>query len=98
MVVNQPEARQSSAGSFAPRARRRLWVVVAMLSATITLTDQMWVGRMSIYASDLEDRRALVHQAVLANQLPQGAASWNSFGANGFNIRLLTVWAAEGLR
>jgi hypothetical protein len=77
--------------------RRALWLVAAGLSCSVTLTNQMWVGRMSIYASDQELKRERLHYAFLNNRLPDGVESWSSIGANGMNIRLLTVWTAEGL-
>ena len=40
------------------RAQRRvLWLVAAGISCTMTLTNQMWVGRMSIYGTGQESRR-----------------------------------------
>jgi hypothetical protein len=77
--------------------RRSLWIVTLLLSSTITLTNQVWVGRMSIYSAAQETRREQMHEAILANT-PPGGGTWDAVGANGFNIRLLTVWAAEGLR
>ena len=77
--------------------RRALWLVAAGISCTMTLTNQMWVGRMSIYGTGQESRRERLHYAFLNNRLPNRVESWSSIGANGMNIRLLTVWTAEGL-
>jgi hypothetical protein len=81
------------------RARKvPLWFLAAALSCSVTLTNQMWVGRMSIYASDQDVKRERLHYAFLNNRRPDGVQSWSSIGANGMNIRLLTVWMAEGVR
>jgi hypothetical protein len=77
--------------------RWALWLVAAGISGSVTLTNQMWVGRMSIYATGQEIKRERLHYAFLYNRRPEGVESWDIIGANGMNIRLLTVWAAEGL-
>jgi hypothetical protein len=53
---------------------------------------------MSIYASSEQDKRQRMHAAVLHNTLPDGVGTWESLGANGSNVRVLTVWAAEAVR
>jgi hypothetical protein len=77
--------------------RWALWLVAAGISGSVTLTNQMWVGRLSIYGTDQEMKRERLHYAFLNNRRPDGVQSWSSIGANGMNIRLLTVWTAEGL-
>ncbi len=78
--------------------RWSLWLVAAGISGSITLTSQIWVGRMSIYGNDHDGKRERLHYALLNNRLPEGVQSWSSLGANGMNVRLLTVWTTEGLR
>ena len=100
MTVPAPSYQESSIDAVSRQRtqRRALWLLAAALSCSVTLTNQMWVGRMSIYASDEEVKRERLHQIILSNRLPDGVESWSSIGANGLNIRLLTVWTAEGLR
>lgn len=76
---------------------RSVWILVIALSLSITLTQQKWVGGMSIYHPDLRADREMLHDAVLRNRLPDSVSTWREAGANGLNIRLLTVWAAEAL-
>ena len=63
----------------------------------MTLIGQKWVGGATLYAEELWAHREMMHGAILHNQLPDSARTWTSLGANGLNVRLLTVWAAEGL-
>jgi hypothetical protein len=63
----------------------------------ITLTQQKWVGGMSLYEPELWPVREMMHETILHNRLPDSVSTWTSIGANGLNIRLLTVWVAEGL-
>lgn len=64
----------------------------------MTLSNQMWVGRVTIYRDDRESARQRVHEAIIKNQLPPGAESWSALGANRSNIRLAVVWTAELLQ
>ena len=63
----------------------------------MTLIGQKWVGGATLYAEELWAHREMMHGAILHNQLPDSARTWTTLGANGLNVRLLTVWAAEGL-
>jgi hypothetical protein len=73
------------------------WLLAIALSGSITLTEQKWVGGMSIYAPERLAVREMMHEAILHNRLPDSVSTWESVGANGLNIRLLTVWTAEAL-
>ncbi len=68
-----------------------------VVSLSMTLIGQKWVAGSSLYAPELWESREALHNAILHNQLPDSASTWVSKGANGLNVRLLTVWAAEGL-
>lgn len=63
----------------------------------MTLIDQKWVGGNTLYAPERWDSREAMHNAILHNRLPDSASTWAAIGANGLNVRILTVWAAEGL-
>jgi len=63
----------------------------------MTLIGQKWVGGATLYEPELWPDREEMHDAILHNTLPDSAPTWNSIGANGLNVRLLTVWAAEGI-
>ena len=68
-----------------------------VVSLSMTLIGQKWVGGATLYDPELWTDRETMHDAILNNTLPDSANSWNSIGANGLNVRLLTVWAAEGI-
>ncbi len=81
----------------APRARHP-WVrnaVIALWLGTLTLTMQFWVGEKTIYAPGLVHKRELSHQMLLENRPPPGG--WRSIGANGTNIRVVSVFSVEAL-
>jgi hypothetical protein len=81
-----------------PMPKRAAWWALAfVLSCTLTVTNQVWVGGYTIYAGEWAPERARLHQAILSNRLPDGFTSWTSIGANGSNVRVLVVWAAEGI-
>jgi len=67
------------------------------LSFSITLINQVWVGGLTIYSPNKAPQREQLHQIILSNRLPDGVQSWTTLGANGLNVRVLTVWTAEGL-
>ncbi len=84
------------ATSTAPHARG-LWVrrgLLFLFIATITLISQLWVGASTVYSEQYEQRRLDSHQVTLDNKLPAGT-TWRSRGANGTNIRVVSVFAAE---
>lgn len=71
------------------------WLIVIALSGAVTLTHQLWIGQLTIYAGQRTAARARLHQAILTNTLPPDVASWTELGANGSNLRLIPVWSAE---
>ena len=79
------------------RVRRNGWLLALMFSVSITLIGQKWVGDLTLYETSLQPVRELMHASILHNQLPDSVTTWRALGANGLNIRLLTVWSAEGL-
>ena len=88
----------AKASDLTPQRRRLvIWLLVFGISWSVTLTNQMWVGRSTIYSDSKVDARERLHGIVFANRLPDGVPSWSSIGANGMNVRVLTVWVAEGL-
>ena len=66
------------------------------LCLLITITVQHYMGDRTIYALELVPARMEAHEMILRNELV-GAESWNARGANGTNVRVATVWAAEQL-
>lgn len=74
------------------------WLLAAAFSIVMTLTNQMWVGGMTIYREDRESARQRLHEAIINNRLPPGVESWRALGANRSNIRLAVVWTAELLQ
>ncbi|HEX6315119.1 MAG TPA: hypothetical protein VFZ73_09685 [Gemmatimonadaceae bacterium] len=83
---------------FLPRSTRRAgWFVAVLLAGSITLTQQKWVGGVTLYAPEHQARRDVIHQSILTNELPDSVRNWSSLGANGLSARLLVVMAAEGI-
>ncbi len=74
-----------------------LHVFVFALAAVLTLTNQAWVGGLTIYDASMREKREQAHQVLLENRLPAGE-TWSGRGANRTNIRVVTVWVAEKLR
>ncbi len=73
--------------------RLAAWVV---LCAVLTAILQSWVGDYTLYGQLADSKRGL-HRAILTNQLPEGV-TWETVGGNGTNLRVFTVYLAEGLR
>jgi hypothetical protein len=71
------------------------FMLVVAVAFIITITNQGWIATKTIYAPDVLESRAATHEAILHNKLPEGAESWGSVGANGINIRILTIWVVE---
>ena len=94
--VPHPFASGQSPSESPPR-RGAWWALALLLSCSLTLTNQVWVGRYTIYADEWAPDRARLHQAILSNSLPDGFTSWTNIGANGSNVRVLVVWAAEAI-
>src|SRR5688572_3378853 len=57
---------------------------------------QSWVGRATIYRPELVPRIENAHEAILHNRVPDGA-SWSKHGLNSTNIRVGSVFLAEGI-
>jgi hypothetical protein len=71
--------------------------LIIVLVGSITLGLQSSVGDATIYAKALEEKRAAMHDGILANVAP-GGRSWGELGATGLNIRIGTIYLAEELR
>ncbi|MBM3523749.1 MAG: hypothetical protein FJX57_12385 [Alphaproteobacteria bacterium] len=72
------------------RGGSALLIVVALFVAVI---NTVYVGNNTIYASGLAEKRRKAHHAILTNTPPKGG--WDAQGANGVNIRVGVVYAAE---
>jgi hypothetical protein len=70
--------------------------VLATLVAVLTLTLQSWVGGVTIYRPELADKRLTLHEAILHNRPP--GQSWVDGGAARTNVRVFTVFMAEGIK
>jgi hypothetical protein len=69
-----------------------LWLFLSM-----TIALQTWVGDRTIYAAELEQRRADLHQAILDNR-PPGGGTWAAIGAQSIQKRVAVVYLAENIR
>lgn len=69
-------------------------ILLFVLSAILTLILQEWVGRSTIYSEKVVDKRLLLHNIILKNQLPEGK-TLKDYGATGCNIRVFTVYLCE---
>jgi hypothetical protein len=85
----------ASEHSVIPMHARRA-VLLVILSSTITLTLQGWVGTATIYSPQNAARRLAAHEILLHNRLPEGR-TWTSIGSNSANVRIATVYLAEGV-
>jgi hypothetical protein len=72
-------------------------LMLIALIGSITIGLQWWVGDATIYSKELEGKRELMHSAILTNVAPQNG-SWADIGAASLNIRIGTIYLAEGLR
>jgi len=70
-------------------------VLGLVASAIATQILQTGVGNTVLYAHSTVMKQYL-HQAIVTNQLPAGF-TWESFGAQGCNVRILVVFLAEAL-
>jgi len=70
-------------------------LALLLFSAFLTIGMQKWIGDVSIYSPELEQKRETMHQAILHNTIPEGYTSWNSVGAGGTNIRIGVVYLAD---
>jgi hypothetical protein len=69
--------------------------VLLVLAAAFTLLLQGWIGPSTIYAPELAERRASLHEAILTNTPPE--RGWAAVGAASLNIRVGVVYLAEAL-
>ncbi len=76
------------------RALRR--VLFIGLAGAATLTLQQWVGDATIYLPENRAKAEVLHRAIIENHPPAGL-TWDSLGANGTNIRIVSVFIAEGV-
>lgn len=70
--------------------------MVVLVAGVATLILQGYVGDKTIYAPELAARRDSIHSFILHNQLPPGR-TWEDYGANGSQARVLTVYTAEAV-
>ena len=69
--------------------------VIAVWIGALTLTMQFWVGKNTIYSPELVQKREQMHQMLLENRSPAGG--WGSVGANGTNIRVVSVFGVDAI-
>lgn len=69
--------------------------LLVILAGMLTLTLQRWVGNATIYAEKFEEKRLRMHNAILHNESPP--EGWHVSGADRTNVRIFTVYLAEGL-
>jgi len=82
-----------AAAGLANRAMTSKLGLAIALAGVIAVTLQAWVGPLTIYHSDLTEKREIMHDAILANDPPPGG--WHAMGANGINIRIVAPNLAE---
>jgi hypothetical protein len=95
-AFEDPRSPDSSMKMDGPRA---LWLrrgLLVLFVGVATMISQYWVGNSTIYRPELEQKRELLHQYLLQNQLPPGV-TWTSMGANSTNIRVGAVFLAEAM-
>jgi len=69
--------------------------LLVILVAMLTVTLQQWVGTLSIYSDAVAEKRLMLHDAILHNRRP--LEGWHEFGADRTNVRIFTVYLAQGL-
>jgi len=72
------------------------FLLVAAFSILAATVLQEHLGSSTIYSPAHRTERMLLHEAILANSPPKGL-TWREIGAGGTNIRILTVYLADGL-
>jgi len=77
--------------------QRAAFLLLLLLCGVLTLTLQSAVGSLSIYSESMELQRLQAHETILHNRLPENVSSWGELGANGTNIRIASVYIAEGM-
>ena len=82
---------------FPPSTSRALRAFALIVwAASTTLIMQSWVGSATIYKPELASRIRETHQTIVDNRIPAGE-TWSDRGLNTTNIRIGTVFLAEGL-
>jgi hypothetical protein len=76
------------------RAWLRPATAAALVCAVVSVIVTHWIGSVTTYDRANEAKRLTLHRAILANAPPEGR-TWMAAGANGMNIRVLTVWSAD---
>lgn len=71
--------------------------LLAALIGSITIGLQIAVGMGTIYSPQYEAGREALHRGILTNTSPNGG-SWDAIGASTLNLRIGTVYLAEGIR
>jgi hypothetical protein len=87
----------TSSASPVTRVMGREWLLCGILAAVVALICIHWVGNNTIYSADVVDKRDAMFNAILVEQLPEGADSWRSVGAGDLNMRLATIWLTQSL-
>lgn len=71
-------------------------VLLVALAYVLTMTGQFWLGYRHIYTARPQAAEQL-HRAILDNRPPAGK-TWNDLGANGTNLRRVSIELAESVR
>lgn len=71
-------------------------LLLVVLAYVLTMTGQFWIGYRHVYSARPQ-AAALLHEAILRNQVPVGM-TWEQLGASGTNLRRGSIVLAEGLR
>lgn len=71
-------------------------ILLFLLTGVVSLLSTKWVGGSTIYSREREADRLFMHKAVLENRLPEGR-TWESYGANGLNIRIAVPYAVDAI-
>jgi hypothetical protein len=82
---------------MAVRAKQALKAVLLLwLVGTITVALQAFVGHVTIYSEEVEQRRTALHRGILENEPPSGG-SWIDDGALSMNVRVGVIYLAEAI-
>jgi hypothetical protein len=76
-------------------SRIHAFLLLIVLSGSLTVILQRWVGGVTLYQESLSDGRKTFHKAILENQIPPPYTSWQQVGAIRVNVRIATVYLAE---
>lgn len=74
----------------------RRTILLLVTTGIVSLLSTKWVGGVTIYAKEMEEKRLFVHTAVVENRLPEGR-TWESYGSNALNIRIAVPYAVDAL-